>query len=193
MKASKWNPLSRCILSTLVTIISPILFVDLWLPMLSANLDDGGQKPWSWKGGTFSHWYQRLHPWKVFHYAQTPTTKQFAMVFICQLWRVILCFIFLLQEEEFFMMFQSPHMHTHVVIRMTLPTFFPHFILVISNGPLSQNFIYTSLFSKKLCIVPYLLMLLIYFLDGQAIFQLILNPSLQLWINAACISRFIHD
>jgi hypothetical protein len=152
----------------------------LCLPMLSTNLDDGGQTPSRWKGGTFAHWYQRLHPWKVFHYAQTPTIKQFAMVFVCQFWKVILYFIFLLQEEENFMMFQSPHMHIHVVIRMTLPTFFPHFILVVSNGPLSQKFIYTSLFSEKSCFGPYLLMFLIYFLNGQAIVQLILNPSLQL-------------
>jgi len=79
--------------------VSTVNLFDLWLPMLLVNLDDDGQTPSRWKGGTFAHWYQMLHPWKVFHYAETPTSKQFGIIFVCQLWRVniLFCFFLVLQ------------------------------------------------------------------------------------------------
>ncbi len=83
MKASKWD-----FFSMVVTIVlNPILFIDLWLPMLPINLNNDSQIPSRWKGGTFAHWHQKLHTWKVLH-AQTLTTKQFAIMFVCQLWKV---------------------------------------------------------------------------------------------------------
>jgi len=78
--------------------------------------------------------------------------------------RYILCFVFLLKEEDIFMMFQSSHMHTHVVIRMTLPTSFPHFILIVLNGPLNQKMIYINFLY-----IPYFLMFLIYLPSGLTI------------------------
>jgi hypothetical protein len=101
----------------------------------------------------------------VIHYAQIPTTKQFAMVFVCQLWRVSPLFCLPLARRYNFMMFQTPHMHTHVVkCKMMLPTSFPHFIFQVLNVLLNQKIIYTSFFSKELCIVLYLFMFLIYLL-----------------------------
>jgi hypothetical protein len=97
MKAFKWDPFWRCVLSLLITIVlTLIMFVNLLLPMLLLILDDDGQTLLKWKGGTFAHWYQKLHPWKMFHYAQIPTTKQFTMVFIYWFWRYVLCFVFFL-------------------------------------------------------------------------------------------------
>jgi hypothetical protein len=44
------------------------------------------------------------------------------------------CFANECECVDFVKMFQSPHMHTHVLIRMMLPTSFSHFILIILKG-----------------------------------------------------------
>jgi hypothetical protein len=40
---------------------------------------------------------------------------------------------------DIFKMFQSSHMHIHVVIRMMFPTSFPHFILIVLKGESTLN------------------------------------------------------
>jgi hypothetical protein len=56
------------------------------------------------------------------------------------LWRVkyfvlsFSCFANDCAYVDIFKMFQSPHMHIHVVIRMMLPNSFPHFILIVLKG-----------------------------------------------------------
>jgi hypothetical protein len=119
MKAFKWDPFLRCVLSSLITIVlSPILFVILWLPMLLLILDDDGQTLLKWKGGTFAHLYQKLHPWKVFHYGQIPTTKQFTMVFICWLWKVCPSFCLLCARKKTFSRCSKVHICTFIWILM---------------------------------------------------------------------------
>ncbi len=105
---------SRCVFSMVTTIIwSPFSFVSLWLPMLLRDLDDDDdQIPLRWIDDTFTHWYQRLHPWKVFHYAQIPTTKQFVIMFVCQLWKVSLLFCLSLARKKTFSWYSKVHICT---------------------------------------------------------------------------------
>jgi hypothetical protein len=81
-------------------------------------------KPWQWcsntikvwKGNTIAHWYQKFHPWKMLHYIQILTTIQFAMVFICQLWKVSLLFCLLFTRRFFFIDVPKPtyaHSYDH--------------------------------------------------------------------------------
>jgi hypothetical protein len=128
----------------------------------------------------------------MFHYIQIPTTKQFAIMFVCQLWRVSPLFCLLFTRRFFF----SRCSKTHICILIWslmwhFLTPFPHLIFIISNGLLSQKIISTSyFFPKKLCRVSYFFMFLIYLPSGKAIVQLLLSPSLQFYRNTICISRY---
>jgi hypothetical protein len=120
----------RCLLSLLITIVlSIIMFVNLWLPMLLLILDDDGQTLSKWKGGTFAHWYQKLHPWKMFHYAQIPT-KQFTMVFIYWFWRVCLSFCLLFVRKKTF--FRSSKVHICTLIWSLMWCFQLSFLILFS-------------------------------------------------------------
>jgi hypothetical protein len=88
-------------------------------------------------------------------------------------------FIFLLQGKNLFQMFQSPHMHIHMIINVVLPTPFPHLILILSDGLLNQKIISISFFFKKTCMVPYFFMFFVYLLNSKAIVQPHVNPSFQ--------------
>ncbi len=66
-------------------------------------------KPWQWCSNTIKvkRWYRctllpKISSMKKFHYIQILTTKQFAMVFVCQLWKVSPLFCFSLARRKHF-------------------------------------------------------------------------------------------
>jgi len=191
MKASKCDLFWMHVFSMVITIVlSPILFIGLWLPMLPINLNNDSQIPSRWLGGTFAHWHQKLHTWKVFH-AQTLTTKQFAMVFVCQFLKDKSFILSSSYKKKTFSKCSKAHICTFI---WSLMWCFQHpFLILLSYYQMVywiKKIISRSFFSKKTCMVPYFLMFFIYLLNSKAIVQPLLNPRLQFYWNAIYILGF---